>query len=106
MRYPGAPSTIAAVDHADFIEVDLAGGGASAKHSKAAGAAARAASAAVSATASGDADVVLDTGEWQRLVGQIGNLQPAKLSRKPSSAAIRDKQAAAGNRGLGARVLP
>ncbi len=105
MRYPGAPSTIAAADYSNYIKIELANApGASA--SKVAGAKAKSAKAASSKTATAATDVVLGTSEWQRLVGQIGSLSSPKLSSKPSASAIRDKQAAPNNRGLGTSVLP
>ncbi|HEY5260697.1 MAG TPA: hypothetical protein VIJ33_01130, partial [Solirubrobacteraceae bacterium] len=107
MKYPGAPSTIAAPDYATYIKVELGGKAPiAAPSSKAVGAnRARAASESAS-TVPVAANLVLNTTEWQQLIAQVGNLQPAKLSRKPSASAIRDKQAAPGNGGLGTRVLP
>lgn len=105
MRYPGAPSTIAAADYSNYIKIELAGTpGTSA--SKVAGDKAKSAKAAASKTTVAATDVVLGTTEWQRLVGQIGSLSVPRLSSKPSASAIRDKQAAPNNRGLGTSVLP
>ncbi len=105
MRYPGAPSTIAAADYSNYIKIELVNRpGASA--SKVAGTNAKSAKAASSKTATAAADVVLGTAEWQRLVGQIGGLSSPKLSSKPSASTIRDKQAAPNNRGLGTSLLP
>jgi membrane-bound lytic murein transglycosylase B len=106
MKYPGAPSTIAAADYASYIKIELAVGAHGASASKAVGANAKSAAAANKTTAPGATDVVLGTNEWQRLVGQIGSLPTPKLSSKPSASAIRDKQAAPTNRGLGTSVLP
>ncbi len=106
MRYPGAPSTIAAADYSSYIKIELAGNASGAAASKVAGANAKRATTASSKTAVPPADVVLGTTEWQRLVGQIGSLRSPKLSSKPSGSAIRDKQAAPSNRGLGTSVLP
>jgi membrane-bound lytic murein transglycosylase B len=105
MRYPGAPSTIAAADYSSYIKVELARTS-RASVSKVAGHNAKSAKAASSKTAAAATDVVLGTTEWQRLVGQIGSLSAPKLSSKPSASAIRDKQAAPNNRGLGTSVLP
>jgi hypothetical protein len=104
MRYPGAPSTVAAPDYSSYIKVELVRP-ASAKASKSVGAK-TAHKASSSSTAPIVVDPVLDTLEWQRLMTQLSTLQAPKLSSKPSASAILDKQAAPGNRGLGARVLP
>lgn len=107
MKYPGAPSTIAAPDYATYIKVELGSKAPTAAASNKGVGANRAHAASESAsTAPVAANLVLNTTEWQQLIAQVGNLQPAKLSRKPSASAIRDKQAAPGNRGLGTRVLP
>jgi murein DD-endopeptidase MepM/ murein hydrolase activator NlpD len=105
MKYPGAPSTIAAADYSSYIKIELADKAHGASVSKAA--VVNAKSAATSkTTAPGATDVVLSTSEWQRLVGQIGVLPSPKLSSKPSASSIRDKQAAPSNRGLGTSALP
>ncbi len=106
MKYPGAPSTIAAADYSTYIKVELSKPDAAAATRKAAGASAARTAASQSSTASLVASTVLNTTEWQRLIEQVGNLQTPKLSSKPSASAIRDKQAAANNRGLGTRALP
>jgi hypothetical protein len=106
MKYPGAPSTIAAVGYSSYIKVELADNAHGASASKVVGANAKSAKAASSKTAAAATDVVLGTTEWQRLVGQIGSLSSPRLSSKPSASAIRDKQAAPNNRGLGTSVLP
>jgi hypothetical protein len=104
MRYPGAPSTVAAPDYSAYIKIELARP-VSAKTSKNVGAkTAHAASA--SATVPLVANPILNTLEWQRLMTQLSTLQTPKLSRKPSASAIRDKSAAPGNVGLGTRALP
>jgi hypothetical protein len=104
MRYPGAPSTIAASDYFAYIKIEFAKPGSLAKQSKAGSSAAQTAS--TSATVALSANPVLDTLEWQRLMTQLSGLQVPKLSSKPSPSAILDKQAAPGNRGLGTRALP
>jgi soluble lytic murein transglycosylase-like protein len=106
MKYPGALSTIAAADYSSYIKIELARKARTAAASKVAAGNATGAAAAGSSTAPAAANVVLNTTEWQRLVGQLGSLQSPKLSRKPSASAIRDKQAAPSNRGLGTSVLP
>jgi hypothetical protein len=101
MRYPGAPSTVAASDYSTYIKIELAKP-TSAKKSKSVGAkTAHAASA--STTSPLVANPILNTLEWQRLMTQLSTLQTPKLSRKPSASAIRDKSAAPANGGSGAR---
>jgi soluble lytic murein transglycosylase-like protein len=102
MRYPGAPSTVAASDYSTYIKIELAKP-ASAKTSKNAGAkTAHAANA--SATVPLVANPILNTLEWQRLMTQLSALQTPKLSTKPSASAIRDKSAApSGGSGTSAR---
>jgi hypothetical protein len=104
MRYPGSPSTVAASDYSAYIKIELTKS-ASAKANKNVGAkVARAASS--NATAPLVANPILNTLEWQRLMTQLSTLQTPKLSTKPSASAIRDKSAAPGNGGPGARTLP
>jgi membrane-bound lytic murein transglycosylase B len=98
MRYPGTVSTLAAADHADNIEIELSKRAPAVASSTVAGAkTARTALAPGSSTASLPTNVELNSIEWQQLVGQIGGLPTPKLSRKPSSSAIRDKPASPGN---------
>jgi hypothetical protein len=108
MRYPGAPSTVAASDYSAYIKIELAKP-AHAKTSKNVGAkTAHAANA--STTVPLVANPILDTLEWQRLMTQLSTLQTPKLSRKPSASAIPDKSAAPANGGSaqahGRRLLP
>jgi hypothetical protein len=107
MKYPGASSTVARPDHSTYIQIELA----KRTHAKTLSTTGSAKSAHSAGTSSSPTtplvvNPVLNTAEWQRLIGQVGGLQAPKLAHKPSAAAIRDKQAAPGNRGLGARVLP
>ena len=110
MKYPDAPSTIAAPGYSTYIEIELAGSERGRSASKAAGGhlggAHAASAAALGKSTSASTNLVLNTTEWQRLVEQVGGLQLPKLSRKPSASAIRDKQTAPDNRGLGTTVLP
>jgi membrane-bound lytic murein transglycosylase B len=106
MKYPGAPSTVAEPDHSTYIQIDPARRVTAGARSRAGAKLAHAAGASHSSTAPMPVNPVLDTIEWQRLMLQVGALQPAKVSRKPSASSIRDKQAAPGNRALGTRVLP
>jgi hypothetical protein len=104
MRYPGAPSTIAASDYSTYIKIELAKP-ASAKTSKNIGTkTARAAS--TSTTVPLVANPILNTLEWQRLMTQLSTLQTPKLSRKPSASAIHDKSSTPGTGGSATRTLP
>src|SRR6202042_338562 len=104
MRYPGAPSTVAASDYSAYIKIELAKP-AHAKTSKSVGAkTARAAS--TSATAPLPVNPILNTLEWQRLMTQLSTLRTPKLSIKPSASAIRDKSAAPGSSGSVASARP
>jgi Transglycosylase SLT domain len=104
MKYPGASSTAARPDHANYIQIELAKRAPVAVVSKTTGA--KIAPTAGTSQSSTAANPILNTIEWQRLIEQVGGLQGAKVSRKPSASAIRDKQATPTNRGLGARALP
>jgi hypothetical protein len=105
MRYPGAPSTVAAPDYSAYIKIELARPRSAKKTSKSVGAkTARTASA--SSTAPPLANPILNTLEWQRLMTQLSTLQTPKLSTKPSASAIRDKSAAPTQGGNGASTLP
>ncbi len=104
MRYPGAPSTVAAPDYSAYIKIELAKP-ASAKTSKSVGAK-MAGAASTSATAPLPANPILNTLEWQRLMTQLSTLQTPKLSRKPSASAIRDKSTAPGNPGSSTSARP
>jgi Transglycosylase SLT domain len=107
MKYPGAPSTVAQADHSTYIQVELPRKQQTTTAVKSARAgAAHTAGASKGSSVSFVAAPALSTSEWQRLLEQVGGLQVAKVARKPSSAAIRDKQAAPGNQGLGTRTLP
>ena len=104
MRYPGAPSTVAASDYSAYIKIELARP-TSAKTSKSVGAkTARAANTSV--TAPLPVNPILNTLEWQRLMTQLSTLQTPKLSTKPSASAIRDKSAAPANGGSGTSARP
>jgi membrane-bound lytic murein transglycosylase B len=92
MKYPGAPSTVAQPDHSTYIQVELPRRVPGAVVSKTAGAkVARSAGTSQSSTAPLAVNPMLNSIEWQRLVTQVGSLQAPKVSRKPSTSAIRDK---------------
>lgn len=86
MQYPGVSATVAKPDHAGLIEVSLP--------AKAAHPAALVAAHAASARrpAGAPADFALSSIQWSRLIARIGGVADPKVSRKPSSAAIRDQR--------------
>ncbi|MHB8492799.1 MAG: M23 family metallopeptidase, partial [Solirubrobacteraceae bacterium] len=94
MRYPGAPTTQASVDHASFIEVDYlpAAGSMSTRASTAAAHSAGPGATAPSplAVSLGVRSVGLSASQWSQLVERIATLPQPKVSTKPGSAAIRD----------------
>ncbi len=94
MKYPEAPSTQALPTawnhiHIEFLPVRAV----AAAHAAAAGP-----PAASPLAVSGE----LNEAQWGQLIGRIAALPKPKVSVTPSSAAIRDPQAAPTNRGLGA----
>jgi len=114
MKYPEAPNTLALPEHWNHIHVGFRPQPGTLAPSAGPGAAVQAiATAAHSAgpgqtapspllAVSGD----LSAAQWNQLVERIGALQQPAVAAKPTAAAIRDPQAAAGNRDLGARALP
>jgi hypothetical protein len=104
MRYPDAPSTVAASDYSAYIKIELAKP-AHAKTSKNVGAK-TAHTASASTTVPLVVNPILNTLEWQRLMTQLSTLQTPKLSRKPSASAIRDKSVAPDNGGSGTSAQP
>ena len=103
MKYPAAANTFATTAHSDAIQVDFQPSAAAlASTPKAAAKAARAAAAANAATSplvAGGTSLSLT--QWNELLTRIGAIPAPKLAAKPTSAAIRDPQAAPNNRGLG-----
>jgi membrane-bound lytic murein transglycosylase B len=86
MQYPGVASTIASPDRAAAIEVSLP-----AKATQ--GTVAVAAHVASAGRHVGaPTNLVLGSAQWGRLIARIGGLADPKVSRKPSSAAIRDSR--------------
>jgi hypothetical protein len=87
MAYPGAPSTVAAGDHATFIQLEAP----TVKPNRAAGASQAVSGRAASATHTPAAGALsLDTSEWQRLIDQIGSIQQPNVPSAPSASAIHD----------------
>ncbi len=95
MQYPKAPSTLARAADWDRIRIGFGGRSASA-HAARTGAGQTLSS---SLAAGGS----LSKTQWDQLISRIAALPQPTVSAKPSSAAIRDPQAAPTNRGLGAR---
>jgi hypothetical protein len=102
MKYPGAPSTVAQPDHSSYIQIELPRHIAKASVSKTT----RAKPATSTKSSTAPANLALNSIEWQQLMTQIGSLQTPHVARKPTPSAIRDKPAAPGNGGQGARTLP
>jgi murein DD-endopeptidase MepM/ murein hydrolase activator NlpD len=92
MHYPGSPSTIDRAQQSRTIRIAFtASSGSPGASSTVKGAAAKLASAASSST------LLLGGGlrstQWSNLVGRIGAISQPHISRKPSSAAIQDREA-------------
>ena len=101
MQYPGAANTLATTAHADAIQIDFQPTAAAlASTPKAAAKAARAAAkTATSPLVAGGTSLSLTSGT--NCSTRVGAIPAPKLAAKPTSAAIRDPQAAPSNRGLG-----
>ena len=101
MKYPAAANTLATTAHADAIQIDFQPTAAAlASTPKAAAKAARAAAkASASPLVAGGASLSLT--QWNELLARVGAIPAPKLAAKPTSAAIRDPQAAPSNRSLG-----
>jgi len=102
MKYPDAANTLATRAHAEAVQIDFqpqaaALGLAGAKAAKAAHAAASGKTAPAPFVASPS----LSLTQWDALLARIGAIPAPKVAAKPTSAAIRDPQAAPSNRGLG-----
>jgi membrane-bound lytic murein transglycosylase B len=102
MRYPDAANTLATRAHANAVQIDFqpsaaALGRSGAKAAKAAHSAATGKPAPSPFVASAS----LSLTQWNELLARIGAIPAPKVAAKPTSAAIRDPQAAPSNRGLG-----
>jgi len=106
MEYPGAKNTLATRAHSNAIQIDFppAPPSTALTAAKAAKAAKTAHSATSSKTAPAPfvASATLSLTQWNELLARIGALPAPTVAAKPTSAAIRDPQAAPNNRGLGA----
>jgi membrane-bound lytic murein transglycosylase B len=102
MQYPGASNTLALPEHWNHIHVGFRPVGATVPLDSAASATA-AHSAATGQTAPSPLVVTgdLSSAQWSQLMARIAALPEPTVTHKPSSAAIRDPQAAPGNHGLG-----
>jgi membrane-bound lytic murein transglycosylase B len=104
MKYPDAANTLATRAHAEAVQIDFqpqtaALGLTGAKAAKAAHAGASGKT--KTAPAPFVASPSLSLTQWDALLARIGAIPAPKVAAKPTSAAIRDPQAAPSNRGLG-----
>ena len=102
MKYPAAANTLATTAHADAIQIDFQPTAAAlASTPKAAAKAARAAAAGKTMPTQPAGATSLSLTQCNELLTRVGAIPAPKLAAKPTSAAIRDPQAAPSNRGLG-----
>ncbi|MFI5010395.1 MAG: hypothetical protein ACHQDY_09000, partial [Solirubrobacterales bacterium] len=114
MKYPEASNTLALPDHWNHIHVGFRPVGTSlaptTPGAPVSGVTAAAAHSAGKAGQPAPSPLALapelSAAQWDQLIARIATLQEPTVSAKPSSAAIRDPQAAATNRDLGSRALP
>jgi len=102
MKYPDAVNTFATRAHANVVQIDFqppaaALGLSGAKAAKAA----RNSAAGKIVPSPLQASPTLSLTQWNQLLARIGAIPAPKVAAKPTSAAIRDPQAAPSNRGLG-----
>jgi hypothetical protein len=102
MKYPYAANTLATRAHANAIQITfqpsaVALGRSGAKAAKAA----RNSAAGRTATSPLQASPTLSLAQWNELLARVAAIPAPKVAAKPTSAAIRDPQAAPSNRGLG-----
>jgi soluble lytic murein transglycosylase-like protein len=102
MKYPDAANTFATRAHVNVVQIDFqppaaALGLSAAKIAKAA----RSSAAGRTAPSPLQANPTLSLTQWNELLARIGSIPTPKVAAKPTSAAIRDPQAAPSNRGLG-----
>jgi hypothetical protein len=108
MKYPEASNTLALPDHWNHIHVGFRPVGSA--PTPAPGATDAAAHSAGKAGQPAPSPLAvtpeLSAAQWDQLIARIATLQQPTVSAKPSSAAIRDPQAAPTNHDLGSRALP
>ncbi|HEY5091049.1 MAG TPA: lytic murein transglycosylase [Polyangia bacterium] len=102
MKYPNAANTLATRAHANAIQIDFQPSAAALgpRGAKAAKAARNSAS-GKTAPSPLQANPTLSLTQWNELLARVGAIPAPKVAAKPTSAAIRDPQAAPSNRGLG-----
>jgi hypothetical protein len=101
MKYPDAANTLATRAHANAIQVDFQPSAATLGLTGAKVAKAHSAAAGKAASSPLQASTTLSLAQWNELLARIGAIPAPKVAAKPTSAAIRDPQAAPSNRGLG-----
>jgi membrane-bound lytic murein transglycosylase B len=103
MEYPDAKNTLATRAHSNAIQIDFPPAApATALTSTKAAKTAHSATSSKTAPAPLQASATLSLTQWNELLTRIGALPAPTVAAKPTSAAIRDPQAAPNNRGLGA----
>jgi membrane-bound lytic murein transglycosylase B len=103
MKYPDATNTLATRAHANALQIDFQPSAVAVALSPASVVkAAHSAASGKTAPAPFVASSTLSLTQWNQLLARIGALPTPKVAAKPTAAAIRDPQAAANNRGLGA----
>ncbi len=104
MKYPDAANTLATRAHSNAVQIDFQPSAAALGLSGAKAAkAARSAATGRTARSPFVASATLSLTQWNELLARIGAIPAPKVAAKPTSAAIRDPQAAPSNRGLGMR---
>jgi hypothetical protein len=102
MKYPDAVNTFATRAHANVVQIDFQPPAAALGLSGARAAkAARNSAAGKTGPSPLQASPTLSLTQWNQLLARIGAIPAPKVAAKPTSAAIRDPQAAPSNRGLG-----
>jgi hypothetical protein len=102
MKYPDAVNTLATRVHSNEIQIDFQP--VDAQPTPAASAkVAHSASTGRTAPSPFVTSATLSLTQWNELLARIGAISAPKVASKPTSAAIRDPQAAPSNRGLGMR---
>jgi Transglycosylase SLT domain len=101
MKYPDAANTLATRAHANAIQIDFQPSTAALGLTRAKAARAHSAKAGKTALSPFVASPTLSLGQWNELLARVAAIPAPKVATKPTSAAIRDPQAAPSNRGLG-----
>jgi membrane-bound lytic murein transglycosylase B len=107
MKYPDDPNTFATRAHANAIQIDFQPSaaylGLTSATSAVAAKAAHSSTSGRTAPSPFVASANLSLTQWNELLARIGALPTPTVAGKPTSAAIRDPQAASDNRSLGVR---